>query len=69
MSIVTRYTLYCDGCRRSGPGQMGGSMERQAERRAARRAGWKRIPAIPGLGRYSGKDICPRCLPNFPDAK
>lgn len=62
--IATHYTLYCDVCRRSGPGPMGGSADRQAERRIARRHGWKRIPKgspddTSRDGR--GEDLCPVC--------
>jgi hypothetical protein len=69
MSIATYYTLFCNGCRRVGPGPMGGHDDRREARRDARRAGWKRVPAERGMGRYSGKDICPTCAPNFPEAK
>lgn len=64
MSIVSMYKIYCNGCRRVGPGPMGGSADRQEERRLARKAGWRRVPRgspddTSRDGR--GEDLCPVC--------
>lgn len=62
MSIVPMYKIYCDVCRRVGPGPMGGSADRQEERRLARKAGWKRYTKGWHGDVYSkGEDLCPVC--------
>ena len=71
MSIYPLFTLFCDGCRRVAPTPGNGWEDRQSARRAARRAGWKRIPNRDhrGANTGKGKDLCGSCAPDCPEAK